>query len=197
VADARSGRVDIEAKIGITPVIKNFASQFRGFALAELTLTFIATSSFAGAATTNAASAQGPQQVVVTNTPAQPVPMVGLVKDSDASARKPFQWNGKLNAAPGAGIFKVTTVPPNQRLVIENVSGNCTSISSALLSETDAANSNWLFLPRTFWNGADPASTLVRLYVNPGGDLDFTLSTNPGFPGFCLLGVSGYYVDLP
>lgn len=178
-------------------MIKDSASQFRGFALAALTLTFLATSSLAGAGTTNTAGAQGPQQVVVTNTPAQPVPMVGLVKDSDASARKPFQWNGKLNAAPGAGIFKVTTVPPNQRLVIENVSGYCSGISSTLLSETDAANSNWLFLPPTFWNGAGPASTLVRFYVNPGGDLDFSLNTNPGLPGFCLLGVSGYYVDLP
>ncbi len=54
------------------------------------------------ASTALAGNTPAPTQVVVTNTPAQPVPIVGLVKDSDAAARKPFQWQGPLNVGSGS-----------------------------------------------------------------------------------------------
>ena len=83
---------------------KVFANRFALIALTCLSL-FASTAAFAGSPATA-------QQVVVTNTPAQPVPMVGLVKDSDAPARKSFQWNGTFNQYSGASTaFKVTTVP--------------------------------------------------------------------------------------
>src|SRR5260370_1853358 len=78
-----------------------FANRFGLIALMSLSL--FASTAFAGA---NPA----PTQVVVTNTPAQPVPMVALVKDSDAPARKPFQWDGaSTTAATSARFITVTT----------------------------------------------------------------------------------------
>src|SRR6266571_324084 len=76
---------------------KSFANRFGLVALMSLSL--FASTAFAG-------NAPAPTQVVVTNTPAQPVPMVGLTKDSDAPARKPFQWNGTFNqyASAGSGL---------------------------------------------------------------------------------------------
>ena len=52
---------------------KSFANRFGPIALMSLSL--FASTAFAGTAATSAAGAQGPQQVVVTNTPAQPVPV--------------------------------------------------------------------------------------------------------------------------
>jgi hypothetical protein len=79
---------------------KHFANRFGLIALISLSL-FASTSAFAG----NAPMAQ---QVVVTNTPAQPVPMVGLVKDSDAPARKPFQTAVVSFTVAGEGQMTVT-----------------------------------------------------------------------------------------
>jgi hypothetical protein len=70
-----------------------------------MSLSLFASTAFAGSAPT-------PTQLVVTNMPAQPVPMVGLVKDSDAAARKPFQWYGTVSASNNYGKLKVTTAPP-------------------------------------------------------------------------------------
>jgi len=83
--------------------------------------------------------------------------MVGLVKDSDAPARKPFQWNGTFNQTSGVGgSFKVTTVPPNQRLVIEQVSGNCnfSGVISVSTSQPGFGPTNWQWLPANFLTGA-------------------------------------------
>src|SRR5262249_22146317 len=91
------------------------------FGLIALALSLFASTAFAG-------NNPGATQVVVTNPPAQPVPMIGLITDTDAPGRKPLQWFGTL-AWNGAGgslqAIKVTTVPDNQRLVVEDVSGNC------------------------------------------------------------------------
>ena len=94
---------------------KALANRFGLIALTCLSL-FASTAAFAASPVTA-------QQVVVTNTPAQPVPMVGLVKDSDAPARKPFQTGIiQINAPAGQSTFHLlATVPANQRLVCRSV----------------------------------------------------------------------------
>ena len=166
------------------------ANRFGLVALLSLSL-FASTSAFA-------AAAQGPQQVVVTNTPAQPVPMVGLVKDSDASARKPFQWYGTISSNSPNGTLKVATAPANQRLVLEDVSGYCQG--GATFLDLKTWNQNFAvafhYLPAAFWNGTGPTSTPVRFYVDPGVDLDLYMTWSNS-PAYCYMAISGYLVDLP
>jgi hypothetical protein len=150
------------------------------------------------ASTAFAFNTPAPTQVVVTNTPAQPVPMVGLVKDSDAAARKPFQWYGTVSASNNYGKLKVTTAPANQRLVIEDVSGYCEGGSTYL--EMYTRNQNFApafhYLSAAFWNGTGPASTPIRFYVDPGVDLGFNMNYNNA-AAMCHMALSGYLIDLP
>ena len=164
------------------------------FGLIALALSLFASTAFAQ-------DSPALKQVVVTNSAAQPVPMIGVIKDSDAPARKPLQWHGVFGFS-GAGsseqAIKVTTVPNSQRLVIEDVSGNCEGSAYVLdLDSYDPVTSNraWHFLPAAFWNGTGPASTPVRFYVEPGFDLYFALASNGQTS--CNLAVAGYYVNLP
>jgi hypothetical protein len=155
------------------------------------------------ASTAYAGNTPAPSPVVVTNTPAQPIPMVGLTEDSDAPARKPFQWTGYINApSSSTASFKVTTVPANQRLVIEQVSGMCSNFSGYITLNAyqyQPAVNDWQYLPANFVSGNaySPASTPVRFYLNPGADFDFHISNGSPFAGNCYLTVSGYYVNLP
>jgi hypothetical protein len=72
---------------------KNFANRF---GLVALALSLVAS-------TASAANTPAPSQVIVTNTPAQPVPIVGLVTDADNPARQPFQTNiVNINVSGGA-----------------------------------------------------------------------------------------------
>lgn len=168
-----------------------FANRFGLIALMSLSL-FASTSAFAG-------NAPAPTQVVVTNTPAQPVPMVGLVTDADNPARQPFQWYGSFGqTAANTSLFKVITAPANQRLVIEDVSGRCFGGINDVSLGTTIANGNayqYHFLPSAYWNGTGPASTPVRFYVDPGHDFYFSLSTLGSPAGYCQLSVSGYFIS--
>ena len=169
-----------------------FANRFGLVALMSLSL--FASTAFAG-------GVPAPTQVVVTNTPAQPVPMVGLVTDADNPARQPFQWYGSFGQAASANsLFKVTTADPSHRLVIEDVSGRCfggindVSLGTAIPAGNGSAL-QYHFLPAAFWNGTGPASTPVRFYVDPGHDLYFDLSTIGAPAGYCQLSVSGYFIS--
>jgi hypothetical protein len=154
------------------------------------------------AATAFAANNPGPgtTQVVVTNSPAQPVPIVGAIKDADASARKPFQTAGVHVDAPNGVRFQpLITVPANQRLVIEYVSGYCDAVQGYVMLE---AQSQQTETARQFLSNKDfmvtdtPASMPVRLYVNPGDEFGI-LTSNVGQSGYCNLALSGYFVNLP
>jgi len=133
------------------------------------------------ASTTFAGNAPAPTQVVVTNTLAQPVQMVGLTKDSDAPARKPFQWNGTFNQDAGtASSFTVTTVPANQRLVIEQVSSFCQGGMLGAIGVEEYQSGvvdHWQWLAANFADGNNvPASASIRFYVGPGADFKFSIS---------------------
>jgi opacity protein-like surface antigen len=142
------------------------------------------------------------QPVIVTNTTGQPVPVVGLTKDSDAPARKPFQWGSGLDTnAHTNQFFKVTTVPANQRLVIEQVSGWCGGGMLgyfALWNFRSGVQTHHQFLDATFANGTNaPASASIRFYVDPGEDLMFLMSNWSSAVKGCDMNVSGYFVNLP
>ena len=139
-------------------------------------------------------------QVLVTNTPQQPVPMVGLTTDNNAPGRKPFQTAPIYVPAPLVdNSVDVVTVPANQRLVIEYVSGFCTNISYAYLASYTPQLS-WtgvVFLPKDFYDGHLPGSSPVRIYSNPGETLKIKITNQTGYNGSCYLTVAGYFVSLP
>ena len=170
---------------------KSFANRFGLIALMALSL-FASTSAFAG-------NAPAPTQVLVANTPAQPVPMVGLVTDADNPARQPFQWSQSFGQAAGANSsFKVVTADPSHRLVIEDVSGTCSGGINLLALETVINGwHQYHFLPVALWNGTGGGSTLVLFYVDPGHDLLFNMGTvgSPAGAGNCYLSVSGYFIS--
>jgi hypothetical protein len=169
-----------------------FANRFGLVAL--LSVSLFASTAFAG-------NAPAPTQVVVTNTPAQPVPVVGLIKDSDAPARKPFQWDGVSTTAAGSNSFiTVSTVPANQRLVIEQVSGWCQGMYGTVSMSDYQANvvSHYQWLPGEFANGiSSPASTSIHFYIDPGATFSFSLNNWGNTQNTCDLSVSGYFVNLP
>jgi hypothetical protein len=133
------------------------------------------------------------QPVIVTNTTAQPVPVVGIVKDSDAPARKPYQTG--LIYFPtqiGTNFKSLMTVPANQRLVIQHVSGICHYVNTISLSSAlPGSAGGFEFLPA--------ANTLISIpvtfYANPGENFGFM--TSAGGSGYCNLTLTGYYVNLP
>jgi hypothetical protein len=154
--------------------------------------------SLTASTTAFAAAAQGPQQVVVTNTPAQPVPVVGLIKDSDAPARKSLQTNFfSLNAnQPKA---KVISVPANQLLAIEHVSGRCNIVGNGWISISAQDHSTQRyhgaeFLPDKLLHSA--ISSPIRFYVDPGMDLNL-INVDGGNGAQCQVSLSGYFVNLP
>jgi hypothetical protein len=171
---------------------KSFANRFGLIALISVSL--LASAAFAG-------NTPAPTQVVVTNTPAQPVPVVGLIKDSDAPARKPFQWNGTFGQNPGVGSsFKVMTVPANQRLVIQQVSSFCGGMLGSIVVDEhqSGVGDNWQWLPANFADGNNvPASTSLTFYVDPGADFQFSISNWSNVGKSCNLTASGYFVNLP
>ncbi len=172
---------------------KSFANRFGLVALMSLSL-FASTAAFAG-------NIPAASPVIVTNTPAQPIPMVGLIKDSDAPARKPFQTVPiYVPAQLSATFYDVVTVAANQRLVVEHVSGTCANITGLSLASYNQVPS-WtgvVFLAKDFYTGASAVgSTPVRLYANAGETLKIDITNQTGLFGYCYLAISGYFVNLP
>jgi hypothetical protein len=161
------------------------------FGLIALLSLFASTAAYAGNPAT---------PVIVTNTTAQPVPVVGIIKDSDAPARKPFQSHKYFSVPPGSSSGVVlTTVPANQRIVLEEVSGYCsnvTGIANIQFFTAQNGTQGIQFLPEDFISKKSAASS-IRLYGNTGETLYMGASNTGGLAGGCSLSVAGYYVDLP
>jgi hypothetical protein len=170
---------------------RSFATRFGLVALMSLSL-FASTTAFAG-------NTPAPTQVVVANTPAQPVPMVGLITDADNPARQFFQTNiVDINVNGGGMFYKITSAPAAQKLVIERVSGWCSAPVDFMflrtLTPSPSVNHGDLLLPATFWNGSGPAYLPVRFYVKPGDDFGLFIDASSG-GAICHLTVGGYYVN--
>ncbi len=145
------------------------------------------------------------QQVVVTNTTAQSIPMVGLVKDMDSPGRTPFRTtilqfnvpasNGVLD---GTGSKFLTSVPSGMRLVIEHVSGRCLASPGVALLQTTAAGSNSItaseYLPGDIFSKF--VSVPLKFYADQG-EYVYLNASNSGFSGGnCYMTVTGYYIAL-
>ena len=140
-----------------------FANSFGLIALMSLSL-FASTAAFAGA---------GPSQVIVTNTPAQPVPVT-------LAGKQPYQANASadMNGNPNYSLF--IPVPSGQKFVVEHVNiivstydPNCTYQAFGIL---DAGSKNIGF---SLSLGKYPQPTTAGLYMF-GGDssVELTASQN-------------------
>ena len=158
------------------------------------------------------AGGTGTSNVVVTNSPAQPVP----VKEQNNPAFQPFQWQGQPTVALGnSDTITTFTVPAGKRLVIEGisaqvyVSGAVTGEVPRLILGTNAAGV-WAntFTPMTYVGNSGPSpsyavSQPLRMYADPGSTVDVELrrstDLNGNYTGILIstITVTGYFVNVP
>jgi len=174
---------------------RNFANRFGLVALMALSL-FASTAAFAGA---------GTQQVVVTNTPAQSIPIVGLVKDLDGPGHIPFRTaliefnvpasNGVVD---GSASKLLTVVPSGLRLVIEHVSGRCLASPGFVALEAMPSGSNTIsaseYLPGDMF--AKIISSPVKFYAEAGESVYINATNSALETGICYITVTGDYIGL-
>jgi len=186
-----------------------------GTAIAVLIATSFATAYGQGNGTnqpSGQAGGTGTSNVVVTNTPAQPVP----VKEQNNPAFQPFQWQGQPGVSLGNNYTITTfTVPAGKRLVIEEisaqvyVSGAVTGEVPRLILGTQAGGA-WVntFTPMTYAGneGVSPtyaASQPLRMYADPGSTVDVELKRSSDLNGnysgtlISTITVTGYLVNVP
>jgi hypothetical protein len=146
------------------------------------------------------------QSVVVTNTTAQSIPIVGLVKDLDGPGHVTFRTPVLTINVPAASIAAIdgtaskflTTVPAGMRLVIENVSGRCAASPGYVRLEARPAGSNTIsaaeFMPGEMFS--EMVSAPVKFYADPGEYLYVTADNSGYNAGICWITVTGYYIGL-
>lgn len=173
-------------------IIKNSLITFAGLALLISALALFMPLLTKG----QGGQAAGPN-VLVVNTPAEPVP----VRDVDKPARQPFQK--RVSEAD----FEFT-VPEGKRLVIEyfsatlNSSLNCEAnivlIRTAVTVSGEEEIVFHRFEPVRTSSLSDHLSQPTRIYADPNTPVRFLLDSNPNNCGANFSGgVSGYLVDVP
>lgn len=176
---------------------KLIASRFGLIALLTVSL-LASTPAFSGTPATS-------QPVVVTNTAAQSIPIVGLVKDMDGPGHIPFRTALlQFSVPPSNGVLDgnaskfLTSVPSGMRLVIEHVSGRCLASPGLVQLETMPAGSNTVSASE-YLSGdifSKIVSTPVKFYAEPG-EYVYINATNSGYTtGLCYITVTGYYIGL-
>jgi hypothetical protein len=135
--------------------------------------------------------AQRAKEVIIINDASKPVPVT-----TDGFVRTPFAIQLTGPGTPTEDCFASFVVDPAKRLVIEGFSleTNVIITKTTVGVVTNGVVVNH-FYPRQ--SGDDAASTWhhVRLYADPGSDVDFLLTTPSTGALPCTFGVSGYLID--
>lgn len=132
---------------------------------------------------------------------------IALVRDTDSPARQPFHYTSSdfFDTINNSVLFSFQ-VPPNKRLVVEQVSVRVISTQadtvsvqfSTALAGPVYANSFYTFV-RT--GGFDVVTDVrpVHQYADPGTDVFFYVSRTGGTPTAdpVVASVTGYYIDVP
>jgi len=155
------------------------------------------------------AGGTGTSNVVVTNSPAQPVP----VKDQDNPARQPFHFSAPISVNVAFANVNVP-VPAGKRLVIEQISAEVhvmqTSGTYPSFGATAFANGvdGNMWAPMTYVGPGDDgpnyfAIQQVRLYGDPGTNVILHLyksrDINQVYSGIVsgYISITGYLVNIP
>ncbi len=184
--------------------------------LAAASLLFLALGLVISSPDSSTAQGGGAKDVVVVNTPGQPVPTVvnneltdaGFFRAADNPALQPFQANILMTCADGTTFVQDTgtVVPPDKRLVIETVT------AQAIV----ALGQHILINVRTLANGTDAihrlslnqgmlgggqsylATHAVRIYADESSNVTIQAARDAA-AGTCNVAVtiSGHFVDVP
>jgi hypothetical protein len=191
--------------------------RFGGTAIAVLLATSFATAYGQGNGNNQPTGQGGPSgggtsNVVVTNSPAQPVP----VKEQNNPAFQPFQWNSSGVIATGSDrVDFVFQVPAGKRLVIEQISGQADVVSSLgtvprlLVGTVGAFGNASAWVPMTYV-GNDPGLSpsvygiqQLRMYADVGTkvgvEVQRSVDSGGSYSGHVnfSVAVTGYLVDVP
>ena len=117
---------------------------------------------------------------------------VRLVRNDENPARQPFVASGQVDSLVGLNIGKLSPTVPlavGQRLIIENVSAQCTGSPGtrfvAAVTATTGGVTTSHFVPTFFqgtFSGSDVSSAgqQVRLYADPGSTVYFAPARHNG-----------------
>lgn len=190
--------------------------RFGGTALVVLLATSFATAYGQGNGNnqpSGQAGGTGTSNVVVTNSPAQPVP----TKDQNNPAYQPFQWQGPVLAGVGLEYgTAIFNVPAGKRLVVEQISA-LVRITSGVSGQIPQLDLNTIasnvqantFVPMFFAGNSTPLSVSfiaaqpIRMYGDPGSqivvEVKRSLDINGTWTGNLIANVTltGYLVNIP
>jgi hypothetical protein len=147
------------------------------------------------------------KDVVVTNTPANPVP----VRNVDEGSRQPFQRPFSVNLAPTESFGEATfTVPAGKRIVVEYASlraslppGQTVFVNIVTTTAGQSAFHPVLISDQGMYGVLHlvGASHQTRIYADPGTTITVQFGRDPsaGAPGGAnfFMTLSGYRVDVP
>ena len=192
-------------------------SNQRKFGIGRIAMTVLLTSSLTAVAYSQgngqpsgqAGAQSGTSNVVVTNTPAQPVPM----RDMDNPAKQPFHFTSGITTNIAFANVNVP-VPAGKRLVIEQISvevslfGSPGSLPSAAVRATTGGVDASAWVPMTYVgigdNGANYfAMHQVRLYADGGTNAVLSLFKSRDLSNLYsgtvagYISITGYLVNIP
>lgn len=176
----------------------------RIFAIRFGLIALLSVSLLLSSAAFSATSATG-QQVVVTNTTAESIPIIGLVKDLDGPGRTPFrtsflQFNvpASNGSFPGTASKFLTSVPSGSRLVIEHVSGRCFASPGIVVLQSMPSGSNSAtaseYLQEDIFSKT--VSAPVKFYADQGEYVYISATNSALKSASCVMTVTGYYMTL-
>lgn len=194
--------------------IHNSKVTFGGTAIAVLLAASLATAYGQGSGNnqpSGQAGGTGTSNVVVTNSPAQPVP----VKEQNNPAFQPFQWQQGVSML-GANYFYSFSipVPAGKRLVVEQISGYFVGNSSGTVPRMSlqthlngAPSATWIPLTNVGADGASGAQyngiSQLRMYADGGTNMTvFVGKSTDAFGNYSsatsgAVTITGYLVNLP
>ena len=129
--------------------------------------------------------------VIVANSPQNPVP----VRLAAPQGGEPFQHTASITNTIDVSIF---TVPPDKRLVIEFVSGFCSTSQNVPVHTVRLSGSaDHFFTPHVFATGAATSFAVItqqtRIYANPAAIVKLAVfPTSNSSTTTCSISISGH-----
>jgi hypothetical protein len=121
---------------------------------------------------------------------------------TDDPGRQPFAGSCTANStATNSGLGEIGPVPAKKRLVVESVSAELTTSTSASLYTMQLNGPFTLFMiPSLITDGPFNlkryyATHAIRFYVEAGNKIQFQVATT-GAPGQAVCYLSGYFLDV-
>ena len=192
-----------------------FANRF-GLVASFFLMSLFPTTSAWAQKTTGTAGTQTPQQVVVTNTTAQPVPTsvqgtvnvnVGNAVTVHEPSRTPIKISQTVTIANGdsAGLGNTYNIPGGMRMVLQQFSMDCLlSVGAYAMSYVTTANGDVAYLPTTLMPWPSQGAGYYRAvgtspiqWTQDSGSLQYGAQrSGTSGTGACVVVITGYLTPL-